>query len=223
MLRVVHSVETGLSPAPALPSRHQPDARLLADFLEAAGCGSASEGIAERLLRETGSLAAALAAPAADFVRLGIPQSAARALRLLRSMMTASLRRQVEDRPCLASSQAVLDYLHIEMAHRSTESFRVLFLNTQNILIRDETMSEGTVHTAPVFTREVIRRALELGASALILVHNHTSGNPKPSRDDIEITREIKTAASFLDIAVHDHIVIGRQGHVSLGQLGHLG
>lgn len=199
------------------------DADILAELFESAGGGASSGQVARRLLDETGSLAGALAATVADLARLGVPQEARRALAALRAAVTASLKRSVEDRPCLASARALLDYLHADMAFAPVERFRVLFLNNKNILIRDEVMSEGSLQAAPVFTREVVKRALDLGAAALILVHNHTSGDPAPSRDDIEITREIAAAAGLFGIMVHDHIVIGRQGHASLGQLGYLG
>jgi DNA repair protein RadC len=204
-------------PAPA----PDPDVKMLAELFESAGCGAVSVTVAERLLADTGSLAGALATSAADLTRLGVPQEARLALTALRAAVLAALRRPVEDRPCLASSRELVDYLHADMAYDRIERFRVLFLDNRNRLIRDVVMSEGSVQAAPVFTREVIRRALELGASALILVHNHTSGDPQPSRDDIEITHEIMTAAALFGIGVHDHLIIGRQGHVSLRQLGY--
>lgn len=198
-----------------------PDAKMLAELFESAGCGAVSVAVADRLLAETGSLAGALAASAADLARIGVPQEARLALTALRAAVLAALRRPIEDRPCLASSRDLVDYLHADMAYDRIERFRVLFLDNRNRLIRDVVMSEGSVQAAPVFTREVIRRALELGASALILVHNHTSGDPQPSRDDIEITHEIMGAAALFGLGVHDHLIIGRHGHVSLRQLGY--
>jgi DNA repair protein RadC len=120
----------------------------------------------------------------------------------------------------LANWQALLDYLRADMAHRGVELFRVLHLNTRNILIRDEIMNHGTVDQAPVHVREVIRRALELQSAAIILVHNHPSGDPSPSRADIEITRRIVEAGKPLNIAVHDHLIIGANGHASLRAQG---
>ena len=203
----------------ALPD---PDAGLLAELFEAAGGGPSSSAVAARLLDETGSLAGAMAATTADLARLGVPQEARRALGALRAGVIAALRRPIEGRPCLASSRALIDYLHADMAYARVERFRVLFLDNRNRLIRDELLGEGSVQSAPVFTREVVRRALELGASALILVHNHTSGDPQPSGDDIDVTREILAAARLFGIAVHDHLIIGRHGHISLGRLGYL-
>lgn len=210
---------TAFRPVPVADS----DIALLSELFDAAGCGAASSDIAGRLLGETGALAEALATTATDWARLGLPQEARRALVALRAALVAALRRPIETRPCLASNRDLIDYLHADMAYDRIERFRVLFLNNRNVLIRDEVMSEGSVQVAPVFPREVVKRALDLGASALVLVHNHTSGDPQPSGDDIAITRELAAAAGLFDISVHDHLIIGRQGHVSLGQLGYLG
>ena len=199
------------------------DVALLTELFESAGSGAASADIARRLLDETGSLAGTLSTVAADWARLGVPQEARRALVAVRAAVIAALHRPIEARPCLASGRALIDYLHADMAYDRIERFRVLFLNNRNVLIRDEVMSEGSVQAAPVFPREVVKRALDLGASALILVHNHTSGDPQPSRDDIAITQELVAAAGLFGISIHDHIIIGRQGHVSLSQLGYVG
>jgi DNA repair protein RadC len=125
------------------------------------------------------------------------------------------LRRQVLNRPALTSWSALLDYCTAAMACCETEQFRILFLDRKNNLIADEVQQQGTVDHAPVYVREVLKRALELSASAIILVHNHPSGDPTPSRADIEITRKIIEAADKLSIAVHDHLIIGRGGHAS--------
>ena len=129
-------------------------------------------------------------------------------------------RAQVMQKPALSSWSALLDYCHAAMARRETEEFRVLFLDRKNVLIADEVQSRGTVDHAPVYPREIVKRALALNASALILVHNHPSGDPSPSRADIQMTREIVQAAAALKIQVHDHLVIGRQGHASFKSLG---
>ena len=115
---------------------------------------------------------------------------------------------------------ALLDYLTIDMAHLTVERVRVLYLDTKNRLIRDEHVTDGSIDEASIHPREVIRRALDLGASALILVHNHPSGNPEPSRADIHITNQIAEAGRLLGIMVHDHVIIGREGHVSLKAKG---
>jgi DNA repair protein RadC len=126
----------------------------------------------------------------------------------------------VSDRPVLANWQALLDYLRADMAHHAIERFRVLHLNTKNMLIRDEVMSKGSIDQAAVYVREVIRRAIDLGSASIILVHNHPSGDPSPSRADIDITRTIAEAGKRLGITVHDHIVMGTAGHVSLRAQG---
>src|SRR5438067_13562103 len=126
----------------------------------------------------------------------------------------------IMQRPVLASWTAVLDYCRAAMAFEAREQFRILFLDKKNRLIADEVQQHGTVDHTPVYIREVVKRALELSASAIILVHNHPSGDPTPSRADIDMTRQIAAAAKALRIAVHDHLVIGRGGHVSFKALG---
>ena len=127
---------------------------------------------------------------------------------------------EVAERPVLANWQALLDYLRADMAHHSIERVRVLHLNTRNMLIRDEVMSEGSIDQAAVHIREVIRRAIDLGSAAIILVHNHPSGDPAPSRADIDLTRSIAETGKRLGIAVHDHIIIGSNGHASMRAMG---
>jgi DNA repair protein RadC len=129
-------------------------------------------------------------------------------------------RQQVREKPVLASWQALIDYLTIDMAHLTVERVRVLFLNTQNMLIHDEHVGDGSIDEAAIHLREVIRKAMDLGASALIIVHNHPSGSPQPSRADIEITKRIAEAGRLLGIVVHDHVIIGREGHTSLRAKG---
>jgi DNA repair protein RadC len=139
--------------------------------------------------------------------------------RLREKFLKAAARRlaqgKVLKRPALSSWDALLDYCAIAMARGQTEEFRVLFLDRKNIFLADEVHQRGTVDHTPVYPREVVKRALELGASALILVHNHPSGDPTPSRTDIAMTREIQAAAKALKIELHDHLVIGNGAHVS--------
>ena len=130
------------------------------------------------------------------------------------------MRSRVMNRPVLSSWNALLDYCHTAMAHRETEQFRVLFLDRKNVLIADEEQAKGTVDHVPVYPREIVKRALELNASALILVHNHPSGDPTPSRADIEMTREVKAAADALAIVLHDHVIIGNGRHLSFRREG---
>jgi DNA repair protein RadC len=122
--------------------------------------------------------------------------------------------------PILASWQALLDYLRADMAHLTTERVRVLYLNSKNQMMRDEIAGEGSIDQAPIYVREVIRRAIDLGAAAIILVHNHPSGDCAPSRQDIALTREIMDAGKKLGISVHDHVIIGKDGHSSMRSAG---
>ena len=167
------------------------------------------------------SLAALLAASPAELTRIdGLTQGAAAALKFVEATVQRTLRTQVIARPVLSGWQALTDYLHASMAHRMTEEFRVIFLNNRNVMIRDEAMGQGTVNAAPVYPREIVKRALELGASGMVLVHNHPSGDPSPSRDDIAMTKAIVDAGRPLGLSVHDHVVIGSTGHASFRALG---
>lgn len=177
--------------------------------------------LAKQLLKEFGTLSAVLAATPAELMRVkGLGETGIAALKFVQATAVRALRGDVLGRPVLSSWQAVLDYLHADMAHGSIERFRVLFLNNRNMVIADELISEGTVNQTPVYVREVMKRALELGATAIVLAHNHPTGDPKPSRDDIELTTQIAAAGRPLGIAVHDHVIIGRQGHASLKGMG---
>jgi len=177
--------------------------------------------IAKRLLAEFGSMPAVLAASPAELARVeGLSEGAAAAMKFVEAAALRSLRAAALDRPVLSGWQALTDYLHAAMAHRMTEEFRVIFLNNRNMLIRDEAMGSGTVNAAPVYPREIVKRALELGASAVVLVHNHPSGDPSPSRDDIAMTKAVVEAGRHLGLSVHDHVVVGRGGHASFRALG---
>jgi DNA repair protein RadC len=138
------------------------------------------------------------------------------AIKIAHATAVRMLRTEVAAKPVLANWQALLDYLRADMAHHGNERVRVLHLNTRNMLIRDEKMSEGSIDEAPVYVREVIRRAMELKSAAIILVHNHPSGDPAPSRADIDLTRSVIEAGKKLGIAVHDHIIVGSKGFTSL-------
>jgi len=176
--------------------------------------------LAKRLLERFGTLGDVFAAEPAQLREFEIDQ---RTLVLFRAVREAGRRlaeRKVKDMPVLTNWQQLIDYCHAALAHEKTEQFRILFLDRKNVLIADEVQQRGTIDHTPVYPREVIKRALELGAAALILVHNHPSGDPKPSRDDIEMTKEIRKAAEALGITIHDHLVIGRKGHSSFRSLG---
>jgi DNA repair protein RadC len=132
------------------------------------------------------------------------------------------MRARVMNRPVLSSWNALLDYCHTAMAHRETEQFRILFLDRKNVLIADEEQARGTVDHVPVYPREVVKRALELNASALILVHNHPSGDPTPSEADISMTMQVQEAAQVLGITLHDHLIIGKSRELSFRSEGYL-
>jgi DNA repair protein RadC len=177
--------------------------------------------LAKRLLSEFGSFPAVLAASPTELARVeGLSAGGAAAMKFVEAASLRSLRAAALDRPVLAGWQALTDYLHAAMAHRVTEEFRVIFLNNRNVMIRDEAMGSGTVNAAPVYPREIVKRALELGASGVILVHNHPSGDPSPSRDDIAMTKSVIEAGRHLGLSVHDHVVIGKTGHASFRALG---
>ena len=177
--------------------------------------------IAKSLIRRFGSLAGVLNADArslSEHPQMG--ETSAAALKIVALASRRMAREQVQEMPVLGSWQALLDYLQIDMAHLTVERVRVLYLNARNLLILDEHVGDGSIDEAAIHPREVIRRALDLGATALILVHNHPSGSPEPSRADIQITNRIAEAGRLLGITVHDHLIIGREGHVSLKAKG---
>lgn len=177
--------------------------------------------LAKNLLREFGGIGGVLTADADALLKQdGMGETAVAALKIAQACALRLVQTHTESRPILSNWQALLDYLHADMAHHGVERFRVLHLNTKNMLIRDEVMSKGSIDQAAVHVREVIRRAIDLNSSALILVHNHPSGDPSPSSADIEVTRNIAEAGRRLGIAVHDHLIIGARGHVSLRSQG---
>ncbi len=176
--------------------------------------------LAKQLIERFGSLGGVLAAPAEQLAEFdGIDRRTLVLLRAVRETGARLAREEVADRPVIGSWQKLLDYCRSTMAHNDTEQFRLLFLDRKNVLIADEVQQRGPVDPTPVYPREVVKRALQLGASSLIMVHNHPSGDPTPSQADIEMTREVQAAAEVLGIALHDHIVIGRKGHASFKSL----
>jgi DNA repair protein RadC len=139
---------------------------------------------------------------------------------MVRGVMLHVLRAEALNGPILTNSQALIDYLFADMAHLPAERLRVLFLNSKNRLLRDEMVSEGSINEAPIYPREIMRRALEVGATALILAHNHPSGDPAPSEADIRTTRRVAEAAKPLEIRIHDHVILARSGWSSFRALG---
>jgi DNA repair protein RadC len=224
--------------ADALPDHAGHRGRLREKLLDAGGQGLAdyelleyllmlaiprrdTKPIAKALLKEFGSIGGIVAADTEALRRVkDVGESAAAAILVVRETTRRMLRGEIEKKPMLASWQALLDYLRADMAYVSIERVRVLYLNAKNALIRDEIASEGSIDEAAVHVREIIRRAIDLGAAGLILVHNHPSGDPQPSRADIQLTRDIIEAGRRLKIAVHDHVIIGAEGHASLRALG---
>lgn len=173
--------------------------------------------LAKTLLKEFGGIGGLLAAdPEVIAKTRGMGETSVAAIKIAHAAALRMLRAEVVAKPVLANWQALLDYLRADMAHHGNERVRVLHLNTRNMLIRDEKLSQGTIDEAPVYVREVIRRAMELKSAAIILVHNHPSGDPSPSRADIDLTRAVIEAGKRLNIAVHDHIIIGTKGFISL-------
>ncbi len=176
--------------------------------------------LAKQLIRRFGDFARVVGASPADLAAAGLSENSIALIKLAQAAGLRMSRQQIMGRPILSSWAALHDYLRAAMAHETQEQFRLLFLDRKNALIAEELQARGTVDHAPVYVREVVKRALELGATALILVHNHPSGDPTPSRADIEMTREIVKAAAPLGIQVHDHIIVGRGEPASLRALG---
>jgi DNA repair protein RadC len=177
--------------------------------------------IAKALLARFGTLSGVFGAPAALLQEVnGIGETVALDIKLISTIGHRTLKSEIRNKQILSSWSAVVEYCHAAMAHETREQFRILFLDKRNVLIADEVQGTGTVDHTPVYTREVIKRALELSATALILAHNHPSGDPAPSRADIDMTRTIIEAAKPLGITVHDHIIIGKDGHVSFKGMG---
>ncbi|MEY4872589.1 MAG: hypothetical protein RLZZ563_1919 [Pseudomonadota bacterium] len=177
--------------------------------------------LAHDLLGVFGDINGVISAPAARLMQVrGVGEAVVLELKLIEAAALRMARARVMNRPVLSSWQALLDYCHTAMSHRSTEQFRILFLDRKNVLIADEEQAQGTVDHVPVYPREVVKRALELGASALILVHNHPSGDPTPSEADISMTAQIQQACQVLGITLHDHLIIGKNREVSLRAQG---
>jgi len=177
--------------------------------------------IAKALLARFGGFAETISAEPAQLAEVaGVGESAIAALKTVQAAALCLMRERAMTEPVLGNWEAVLAYCRASMAYRATEQFRVLFLNRKNALLADEVQQQGTVDHAPVYPREVVKRALELEASAIILVHNHPSGDPEPSRDDVAMTRAVKDAAERLGIALHDHVIVARGGFTSFRAAG---
>jgi DNA repair protein RadC len=179
--------------------------------------------LARSLIERFGDFNRVISAPPARLADVaGVGEAVIVELKLIEAAAQRLARARVINRPVLSSWQALIDYCQTALAHRETEEFRVLYLDRKNVLIADEAQARGTVDHVPVYPREVIKRALEINASALILVHNHPSGDPTPSAADIEMTLRIRDAAEVLGIVLHDHLIIGKAREVSLKAGGYL-
>lgn len=222
----------------AAPHYHGHRERLRARFAEGSGKGLADYEILELVLfraipqRDVKPLAKALLARFGDLGRVcaarpdqlaeikGVSTKVALELNLFQEVATRIAREQVTGRPVISSWSALVDYVRTALQNASTEQLRVLFLDKKNRLLADEFQAQGTVDHAPVYPREIVKRAIALDASALILVHNHPSGDPTPSHADIEMTRQLVDIGQPLSIVVHDHLVVGRDKVASFRQLG---
>ncbi|MDE2446370.1 MAG: DNA repair protein RadC [Alphaproteobacteria bacterium] len=197
-----------------------PDYELLEMVLFRAIRRGDTKPIAKALIARFGSFAEVVSAEPERLMEVkGVGPAVATEIKLIQAAALRLSRGNVIKRPVLSSWQAIIDYCHAAMAFAEVESFRLLFVDKKNQLIADEVQQTGTIDHTPVYAREVIKRALELSASAIILVHNHPSGDPTPSMADIDMTKRIVTAGQTLGILVHDHIIIGRKGHVSFRNL----
>lgn len=235
MLRLGALLETAMRPLPDFePSINgagrPPDTRSLATLDDRAlltlllgrSLRQAPALIVDALFDRFGDLAAIASADVPELARAGgLGPAALTDLKLLRVLSERLARAEASRRPVITSWTALLAYIRVALAEEPREQFRVLFLDKRNRLLRDELVAHGTIDHAPVYPREVVRRALEVSAAAIILVHNHPSGDPEPSRADIEMTRKVVAAAEVFEIQVHDHLVVGKDGTASLRTLGH--
>jgi DNA repair protein RadC len=197
-----------------------PDYELLQVMLFTSNPHADVEALVGELLDRFGSLAEVMSADPEALAAAGLSLPAIAGVKFVREVALRFFRADLYQRPVVASWDKLIEYCNAQVAYSKIEEFHILFLDRKNALIKDERQQRGTIDHTPVYTREVIKRALELGASALILVHNHPSGDPTPSQTDITVTKGIAKAAAVFDIAVHDHVIIGRGRHISFRDLG---
>jgi len=176
--------------------------------------------LAKKLIQEFGGIGPLLSSSADTLRREGLTDATVAALKIAEATALRMLESRIEKQPVLSSWDALGDYLYATMAHRRTEEVRILFLNAKNMLIANEALWQGSVNEASVHVREVIARAIALGATALIIVHNHPSGDPTPSTQDIRLTRDLVEAGRHMKITVHDHVIVGSQGRTSMRAMG---
>ena len=197
-----------------------PDYELLEMLLFAATPRGDVKPVAKALLARFGGFAATISADAEALAAAGLSLAGVAALKSVREAALRLMRAELQQQPVVNSWDKLIDYCTAQIAHGQIEEFHILFLDRKNVLIKHERQQKGTIDHTPVYPREVVKRALDLGASALILVHNHPSGDPTPSKADIAVTQDIKKAAAPLGVVLHDHVIIGRNRHVSLRDLG---
>ena len=198
-----------------------PDYELMEVLLFAGNPRGDVKPLAKNLIERFGSFAAALSADPDDLLSVpGLGVSGVAALKSVREAALRLMKAELRERPVIASWDRLVDYCRAHVAYNKVEEFHLLFLDRKNALIAHEQQQRGTIDHTPVYTREVVKRALELGASALILVHNHPSGDPTPSKADIAVTKDIVSAAKPLGVIIHDHVIIGRGRHTSLRDMG---
>jgi DNA repair protein RadC len=176
--------------------------------------------LAKKLIDNFGGIGPLLSAGPKTLEREGLSEATVAALKIAQATALRLLEARVENQPVLSSWDALGDYLHAAMAHSRVEEVRILFLNAKNMLIANEALWQGSVDEASVHVREVIARAIALGATAIIIVHNHPSGDPSPSQQDIRVTRDLVEAGRHMKVTVHDHVIVGAQGRTSMRAMG---
>jgi DNA repair protein RadC len=199
-----------------------PDYELLELLLFAANPQGDVKPTAKALLAHFGAFGEVMSADPDALSEAGLGLAGIAAIKSVREAALRLMRLELQERPVVNSWDKLIDYCNAQVAHNKVEEFHILFLDRKNVLIRHERQQRGTIDHTPVYPREVVKRALDLGAAALILVHNHPSGDPTPSKADIAVTQDIKKAAAPLGVVLHDHVIIGRYGHTSLRDLGEI-
>ena len=197
--------------------RALPDYELLEAVLFAAMPRGDTKPLAKRLIAHFGSFAEAISAEPHQLIKVkGVGEGVIGALKIVEAAAARLRLHEAKEGDILDTWNSVIDFCHLKLARRPVEEFHMLYLNKKNRLIRHELRAAGTIDHTPVYVREVVKRGLDLGATALILIHNHPSGDPKPSKADITLTRDIQAAAKPLNITIHDHLIMARTGHYSL-------
>ncbi len=197
-----------------------PDYELLEMLLFAANPQGDVKPAAKSLLAHFGGFGKVMSADPDALSEAGLGLAGIAAIKSVREAALRLMRLELQEQPVVNTWDKLIDYCNAQVAHNKVEEFHILFLDRKNVLIKHERQQRGTIDHTPVYPREVVKRALDLGAAALILVHNHPSGDPTPSKADIAVTQDIKKAAAPLGVALHDHVIIGRNGHTSLRDLG---